>query len=177
MTSSRRQIARLVPQPGQNTSNQGVPAISAARIVGDHSMSRLETSCSFQRSMKSFASARAAASETCRSPLTAMSRPVQDSPRGPERSELNRRVRRRGRAMSPRGMLRSLVAIVQHHFENARRTAFCVAATAALPAWHEYKGKSSAARRAWLSEGLRGPNRICGRNWMLRARPRSGSAW
>ena len=36
MTSSRRQIAGLVPQPGQN----GVPAISAARMVGDHSMSR-----------------------------------------------------------------------------------------------------------------------------------------
>jgi hypothetical protein len=49
MTSSRRQIARLVPQPGQNTSSQSVPAISAAGIAGDHSMSRLETSCSFQR--------------------------------------------------------------------------------------------------------------------------------
>jgi hypothetical protein len=44
---------------GQNTSSQGVPAISAARIVGDHSMSRLATSCSFQRSMTAFASARA----------------------------------------------------------------------------------------------------------------------
>jgi hypothetical protein len=31
----------LVVQPGQNTSSQGVSAISAARIVGDHSMSRL----------------------------------------------------------------------------------------------------------------------------------------
>jgi hypothetical protein len=40
----RRSIARLVPQPGQNTSSQGVPAISAARIVGDHSMSRLAAS-------------------------------------------------------------------------------------------------------------------------------------
>jgi hypothetical protein len=49
MTSSRRQIARLVPQ-GQNTSSHGVPAISAARMVGDHSMSRLAASCSFQRS-------------------------------------------------------------------------------------------------------------------------------
>src|SRR5580700_3178522 len=27
----RRSIARLAPQPGQNTSSQGVPAISAAR--------------------------------------------------------------------------------------------------------------------------------------------------
>ena len=29
-----------LPQPGQNTSSHGVPAISAARIVGDHSMAR-----------------------------------------------------------------------------------------------------------------------------------------
>jgi hypothetical protein len=35
-----RSIARLVPQPGQKTSSQGVPASSAALIVGDHSMSR-----------------------------------------------------------------------------------------------------------------------------------------
>jgi len=42
------QSPRLVPQPGQNTSSHGVPAISAARIVGDHSMSRLAASCSFQ---------------------------------------------------------------------------------------------------------------------------------
>jgi hypothetical protein len=34
----RRSIARLVPQPGQKTSSHGVPAVSAARIVGDHSM-------------------------------------------------------------------------------------------------------------------------------------------
>jgi hypothetical protein len=40
----RRSIARLVPQPGQNTSSQGVSAISAARIVGDHNMSRLAAS-------------------------------------------------------------------------------------------------------------------------------------
>jgi hypothetical protein len=33
-----RSIARLVPQPGQKTSSQGVPASSAARIVGDHSI-------------------------------------------------------------------------------------------------------------------------------------------
>jgi hypothetical protein len=55
----RRSIARLVPQPAQNTSSQGVPAISAARIVGEHSMSRLAASCSFRRSMTAFASARA----------------------------------------------------------------------------------------------------------------------
>jgi hypothetical protein len=39
-SSVRRSIARLVPQPGQKTSSQGVPPSSAARIVGDHSMSR-----------------------------------------------------------------------------------------------------------------------------------------
>jgi hypothetical protein len=33
----RRSIARLVPQPGQKASSQGAPAISAARMVGDHS--------------------------------------------------------------------------------------------------------------------------------------------
>jgi hypothetical protein len=65
----------VVPQPGQNTSNHGVSAISAARIVGDHRMSRLATSCSFQRSMTAFASARAAASATCRLAFLAMSRP------------------------------------------------------------------------------------------------------
>ena len=32
-----------------------MPAISAARIVGDHSMSRLSESCSFQRSTTPFA--------------------------------------------------------------------------------------------------------------------------
>jgi hypothetical protein len=31
----QRSTARLVPQPGQKTSSQGVPASSAARIVGD----------------------------------------------------------------------------------------------------------------------------------------------
>jgi hypothetical protein len=36
----RRSMARLVAQPGQNTSSQGVRASSAALIVGDHSMSR-----------------------------------------------------------------------------------------------------------------------------------------
>jgi hypothetical protein len=35
----RRSITLLVLQPGQNTSSQGVPASSPARIVGDHSMS------------------------------------------------------------------------------------------------------------------------------------------
>jgi hypothetical protein len=76
-------IARLVPQPGQNTSSHGVSAMSAARIVGDHNMSWLAASCSFQRSITAFASARAAASETCRFALMAMSRPrvrTQSSP-------------------------------------------------------------------------------------------------
>jgi hypothetical protein len=39
----------VVPQPGQNTSSHGVPASRAARIVGDHGMSRLRVSWSFQR--------------------------------------------------------------------------------------------------------------------------------
>jgi hypothetical protein len=53
-------MARLVPQPGQNTSSHGVPASRAARIVGDHSVSRPAASCSFHRSTTAFASARAA---------------------------------------------------------------------------------------------------------------------
>ena len=72
---SADRLPRLVPQPGQNTSSHGVPAISAARIVGDRNMSRLATSCSFQRSMTAFASARAAASATCCLAPMAMSRP------------------------------------------------------------------------------------------------------
>jgi hypothetical protein len=70
----RRSIARLVPQPGQNTSSHGVPAISAARIVGDHSMSRLAASCSFQRSTALCLGARAALA-TCRFALMATSTP------------------------------------------------------------------------------------------------------
>jgi hypothetical protein len=74
MIARRRINARLVPQPGQNTSHYGVPAIRAARIVGDHSMSRLAASC-FQSSTTPFASARASASATCRLALMAMSIP------------------------------------------------------------------------------------------------------
>jgi hypothetical protein len=70
----RRSIARLVPQPGQNTSSHGVPAISAARIVGDHSTSRLAASCSFQRSTALCLGARAALA-TCRFALMATSTP------------------------------------------------------------------------------------------------------
>jgi hypothetical protein len=55
-SSVRRSIARLVPQPGQETSSQGVPASSAARIAGDHSMSRPVASRRFQRSRTSSAS-------------------------------------------------------------------------------------------------------------------------
>jgi hypothetical protein len=58
-SSVRRSIARLVPQPGQKTSSHGVPATSAARIVGDHSMSRPVARRRFQRSMTSSASRRA----------------------------------------------------------------------------------------------------------------------
>jgi hypothetical protein len=46
----RRSIARLVPHPGQNTSSHGVPASSAALIVGDHSMSRPVARRRYQRS-------------------------------------------------------------------------------------------------------------------------------
>jgi hypothetical protein len=45
----RRSMARLVTQPGQKTSSHGVPATSAALIVGDHSMSRPVASRRFQR--------------------------------------------------------------------------------------------------------------------------------
>ncbi len=45
----RRSMARLVPQPGQKTSSQGLPASNAARIVGGHSMSRPRASWSFHR--------------------------------------------------------------------------------------------------------------------------------
>jgi hypothetical protein len=40
-----------VPQPGQRMWSDGVTASSAARIVGDHSMSRPRTSCSLERWM------------------------------------------------------------------------------------------------------------------------------
>jgi hypothetical protein len=47
----RRSIARLVSHPGQKTSSYGVPAISAARMVGDHSLSRPVARRRFHRSM------------------------------------------------------------------------------------------------------------------------------
>jgi hypothetical protein len=53
----------------------GRPCDQRGPAVGDHRMSRLATSCSFQRSMTAFASARAAASATCRLAPMAMSRP------------------------------------------------------------------------------------------------------
>jgi hypothetical protein len=46
----RRSIAQLVPQREQNKSSHGLPAISAARIVGDHNMSRPAATWSFRRS-------------------------------------------------------------------------------------------------------------------------------
>jgi hypothetical protein len=58
MAVVRRSNARLVPQPGQSTSSHSRPAISAARIVGDHGISRPAASCSFRRSITAFASAR-----------------------------------------------------------------------------------------------------------------------
>jgi hypothetical protein len=58
----RKSIARLVPQSGQKTSSHGVPAISAALIVGDHNISRPVAKCRFQRSTTSSASRRVARS-------------------------------------------------------------------------------------------------------------------
>jgi hypothetical protein len=51
------------------------PATIAVQIFGDNGKSRLAASCPFQRSLTAFASPRAAASETCRLALVAMSRP------------------------------------------------------------------------------------------------------
>jgi hypothetical protein len=62
----RRSIALLVPQPGQNTSSHGVPASSAARMVGDYRLSRSRASCPFHRSTTASASARAALSAAFR---------------------------------------------------------------------------------------------------------------
>jgi hypothetical protein len=47
------------PASGQKTSSHGVPAISAARIVGDHNMSRPVARRRFQRSTTASASSRA----------------------------------------------------------------------------------------------------------------------
>jgi hypothetical protein len=71
----RRSMARLVPQPGQKTSSHGVPASSAARIVGDQSMSRPAPSCPFQRSITALASTRAALSAASRAAPALMSSP------------------------------------------------------------------------------------------------------
>ncbi len=71
----RRSSARPVPHPGQNTSSQGVSASSAARMVGDQSMSRPSASCSSQRSTTALASARAALSAALRLAPALMSRP------------------------------------------------------------------------------------------------------
>jgi hypothetical protein len=72
----RRSIARLVPHPGRKTSSHGVPATSAARMVGDHSMSRPVASRRFQRSTTSSASRRAA-----RSPFSLAAPALMSSPR------------------------------------------------------------------------------------------------
>lgn len=47
----RMSTAQLVWHPGQWTSSQGMLAISAARIVGDHRVPRSAASAAFQRSM------------------------------------------------------------------------------------------------------------------------------
>jgi hypothetical protein len=52
-----------VPQLRQSTSSHSRPAISAARIVGDHSISRPAARCSFRRSITDFSSARGAIGE------------------------------------------------------------------------------------------------------------------
>jgi hypothetical protein len=56
----RMSIARPVLHPGQNTSSQATPAITAARIVGDHSVPRPAACAAFQRSITRRASSRAA---------------------------------------------------------------------------------------------------------------------
>jgi hypothetical protein len=61
-SSVRRSIARLVPHPGRKTSSQGVTASGAARIVGDHNMSRPVARRQFRRSTTSSASRRMARS-------------------------------------------------------------------------------------------------------------------
>jgi hypothetical protein len=66
-------MVRLVPQPGQNTSSHGVPATSAARMVGDHSMSRPVARRRFQRSMTSAASRRAAGTPGAAKPANSSS--------------------------------------------------------------------------------------------------------
>jgi hypothetical protein len=63
VTIEGRQVDRAArPHPGQKISSQGVPASSAAGIVGDHSISRPVASRRFQRSMTSSATMRAARS-------------------------------------------------------------------------------------------------------------------
>jgi hypothetical protein len=57
----RMSIARLDRQPGQCTSSHGMPAITAQRIVGDHSPTRPAASAAFHRSTTRTASSR----ETC----------------------------------------------------------------------------------------------------------------
>jgi hypothetical protein len=91
----RRSIARLVPQPGQKTSSQGVPASSAARIVGDHSMSRPVAKRRFQRSTTSSASRRAA-----RSALSLAAPALMSSPR--VRTPISQSARDQEYEFSPR---------------------------------------------------------------------------
>jgi hypothetical protein len=85
-------IARPVPQPGQKTSSHGVPAISAARMVGDRSMSRPVASRRFQRSITASASRRAARSAFSLAAPALMSSPRVRTPiapvsgRGPQKS-------------------------------------------------------------------------------------------
>ena len=72
-SSVRRSIARLVPHPGQKTSSQGVPASSAARIVGDHSMSRPVGRRRFHRSALNFAAPVLMSSPRVRTPIQLVS--------------------------------------------------------------------------------------------------------
>ena len=74
---------RLVPQPGQNTSSHGVPATSAARMVGDHRISRPVAKRRFQRSTTSSASVRAARSAFSLAAPALMSSPRVRTPIAP----------------------------------------------------------------------------------------------
>jgi hypothetical protein len=73
--------------PGHKTSSHGVPAISAARIVGDHSMSRPVARRRFQRSITSSASRRAARSAFSLAAPALMSSPRILTPMAPARDQ------------------------------------------------------------------------------------------
>jgi len=84
-------MARLVPQPGQCTSSHGVPAITAHRIVGDHSAPRPRDRAAFHSAMTRIASSWAACS--------AARAHVEGEPFGAGRIAFGHRQRYAGRAV------------------------------------------------------------------------------